>query len=200
MTLVAVEAGTPGFERGRQLQKVGRKGQDTAELFFADCRVPAANILGVEGHGFRAVAHNLARERLAIALLGLSSARAALALALQHTKDRVAFGQPLAQMQWIRMSLAQMHTDIAVLQAYVDQSVLAVNDGTLTAEEAAGAKVKATELQWCVADQCMQMFGGYGYMDEYPISRLWRDARVQRIYGGANEVLIDLVGRRLVKP
>jgi len=197
-TLVAVESGSPGFGRGRPMSKIGRKGQDTAELSFDECRVPVTNILGEAGRGFAAVVRNLPRERLAIAVSAMASARHALILIRAHLGQRVAFGQPLAQMQSVRMTLAELKVDIDVIGAYVDQCVLALNAGDLSAEEAAGAKVRATELQWRAVDTALQLYGGSGYMEENPIARMWRDARVQRIYGGANEVLMDLVGRRLV--
>ncbi|ORA15705.1 acyl-CoA dehydrogenase family protein [Mycobacterium arosiense] len=197
-TLVAVEKGTPGFERGQPMHKIGRKAQDTAELFFDDCGVPVSNIIGEPGRGFGSAIANLPRERLSIAVTAMASARHALDLGLGHTRQRHAFGAPLAQLQSVRMQLAEMHTDIAVLQEYVDRCVLALNDGELTAAEAAGAKYKATELQWEVLDRVLQLFGGYGYMEEYPIARMWRDARIQRIYGGANEVMKDLIGRAVV--
>lgn len=198
-SLVVVEAGTPGFERGRAMTKIGRKAQDTAELYFSDCRVPIANIIGEPGRGFGHVIANLPRERLSIAVSAVASARHALGLALEHTTQRIAFGAPLAQLQSVRMTLGELHTDILVLQHYVDQCVHALNRGELSAEEAAGAKVKATELQWTVVDRVLQLFGGYGYMEEYPIARIWRDARIQRIYGGSNEVLKDLVGRAVIQ-
>ncbi|WP_342661432.1 Acyl-CoA dehydrogenase (plasmid) [Rhodococcus ruber] len=197
-TFVAVEAGTPGFERGRPMHKIGRKGQDTAELFFNDCRVPVTNIVGEPGRGFASAIGNLPRERLSIAVSGVASARHALALGLEHLTQRIAFGKPLADMQSIRMTLADLHIETDMLETYVDRCILALNEGDLTAEEAAGAKAKATDLQWRVVDRILQFFGGYGYMEEYPIARIWRDARIQRIYGGANEVMLDLVGRRLV--
>jgi alkylation response protein AidB-like acyl-CoA dehydrogenase len=197
-TLVAVEHGTPGFERGRPMHKIGRKAQDTAELFFSDCRVPVENVIGEPGRGFGHAIGNLPRERLSIAVSGVASARHALGLALDHTRGREAFGGALANLQSVRMALAEMHTDISVLQEYVDRCVQALDAGELSAEEAAGAKYKATDLQWEVVDRVLQMFGGYGYMEEYPIARIWRDARVQRIYGGSNEVMKDLVGRALV--
>ena len=197
-TLVVVESGTPGFERGRPMHKVGRRGQDTAELFFTDCRVPLANVIGERGRGFAAVRDRLARERLAIAVLGVASASTALRMALEYTKERQAFGAALTELQSVRFALADMHTQVQIGQTYIDRCVLALNDGELSAEDAAGAKYWATDLQWQVADQCLQLFGGYGYMDEYPISRLWRDARVQRIYGGANEVMREIVGKALV--
>ncbi|OBB26085.1 acyl-CoA dehydrogenase [Mycolicibacterium peregrinum] len=197
-TFVAVENGTPGFERGRPMHKIGRKAQDTAELFFEECRVPVSNIIGEPGRGFGCAIANLPRERLSIAVAAVASARHALALGLDHVRQRNAFGGPLAQLQSVRMQIAEMHTDIEVLSEYVDRCVVALNDGELTAAEAAGAKYKATELQWEVLDRVLQMFGGYGYMEEYPIARMWRDARIQRIYGGSNEVMKDLVGRAVV--
>lgn len=197
-SFVAVEAGTPGFERGRPMHKIGRKAQDTAELVFTNCRVPAANIIGEPGRGFGSAIANLPRERLSIAVSGVASAAHALSLTLDHVRSRVAFGAPLADLQSVRMAIAEMHTDIQVLQHYVDECVEALVRGDLTADDAAGAKYKATELQWDVVDRCLQLFGGYGYMEEYPIARIWRDARIQRIYGGANEVMKDLVGRAVV--
>lgn len=197
-TFVAVEAGTPGFDRGRPMHKIGRKAQDTAELFFQDCRVPLANIIGDPGRGFGHAVVNLPRERLSLAVAGVASAAHALSLALTHVKERVAFGAPLAALQSIRMNIAEMHTDIQIIQSYIDRCITELNSGTLSADDAAGAKYKATDLQWDVLDRCLQLFGGYGYMEEYPIARMWRDARIQRIYGGANEVMKDLVGRAVV--
>lgn len=197
-SLVVVERGTPGFDRGAPMHKIGRRGQDTAELFFTDCRVPTANIIGRPGHGFAAVRERLARERLSIAVLAVASAAAALAMALEHASQRVAFGAPLTDLQSVRFTLADMHTQIQIAQTYVDRCVIALNDGELSAEDAAGAKYWATDLQWKVADECLQLFGGYGYMEEYPIARLWRDSRVQRIYGGANEVMREIVGKAVV--
>ncbi|WP_067865877.1 acyl-CoA dehydrogenase family protein [Nocardia shimofusensis] len=197
-SLVGVEYGTPGFERGNPMHKIGRKAQDTAELFFTDCRVPVTNILGEPGRGFGSAIANLPRERLSIAVSAVASAAHGLSLVLDHVRSRVAFGAPLADLQSVRMSIADMHTDVQILQHYIDGCVTALNRGELSAADAAGAKYKATELQWNVLDRCLQLFGGYGYMEEYPIARMWRDARIQRIYGGANEVMTDLVGRAVV--
>ncbi|MGY4103622.1 acyl-CoA dehydrogenase family protein [Nocardia sp. R16R-3T] len=197
-SLIAVEHGTAGFKRGNPMHKIGRRGQDTAELFFDECRVPVSNLVGEAGRGFSGAITNLPRERLSIAVSAVSSARVAFDLALAYLTERTAFGGPIAQLQSVRMTLAELHTDIDVMQTYVDRCVLAVDDGSLSAEEAAGCKYQATELQWGVIDRVLQLFGGYGYMEEYPIARMWRDARVQRIYGGANEVMKDLIGRRLV--
>jgi acyl-CoA dehydrogenase len=198
-SLIVVEQGATGFTRGRPLHKIGRKGQDTAELFFNDCRVPAANLIGEPGRGLASAMRNLPRERLSIATLAVASAARALALALDHTVQRHAFGAPLAELQSVRLSLAEMHTEVAIARSYVDQCVQALNDGDLDADEAAGAKYWTTDLQCTVIDRCLQLFGGYGYMEEYPIARMWRDARVQRIYGGANEVMKDLIGRHVVR-
>ncbi|MFC8528883.1 acyl-CoA dehydrogenase family protein [Nocardia sp. NPDC057227] len=199
ISFVAVEAGTPGFERGRPLHKIGRRAQDTAELTFTSCRVPIGNIVGEPGRGLGSAIGNLPRERLSIAVSAAASAAHALGLALEHVRARVAFGAPLAELQSVRMTIAELHTEIELVRHYVDRCVLALNAGELSAEDAAGAKYRATELQWDVVDRCLQLFGGYGYMEEYPIARIWRDARIQRIYGGSNEVMKDLVGRAVVR-
>ena len=197
MSLVVVEPPVEGFVHGQPLQKIGRHGQDTAELFLDGVRVPLSNVLGPPGGAFRVVMTKLARERLSIAVLAVASARAALSLALEHVRQREAFGQPLSALQVLRHQLAEMHTEVQVAQAYVDTCVLALNDGSLTAPDAAGAKYWTTELQWRVVDRCLQLFGGYGYMEEYPIARIWRDARVQRIYGGSTEIMKEVVSRDL---
>ena len=197
MSLVVVESGAPGFVHGLPLQKIGRHGQDTAELYFDECRVPRTNLLGEPGRAFRIVMSKLARERLSIAVLAVASARAALELALEHCRTRHAFGQPIGQFQVLRHQLAEMHTEVQVAQTYVDSCVLALNAGELSAPDAAGAKYWTTELQWRVVDRCLQLFGGYGYMEEYPIARIWRDARVQRIYGGTTEIMKEVVSRDL---
>jgi alkylation response protein AidB-like acyl-CoA dehydrogenase len=197
MSLVAVESGTRGFERGRTLPKIGRHGQDTAELSFNDCRVPRTNIVGEPGNAFRIVMTKLARERLSIAVLAVASAQTALELALEHCRTRTTFGEPLGRHQTVKHALAEMHTECDIAQVYVDRCVRALNDGTLSAAEAAGAKFWTTEHQWRVVDRCLQLFGGYGYMEEYPIARIWRDARVQRIYGGTTEIMKEVVGRTL---
>jgi alkylation response protein AidB-like acyl-CoA dehydrogenase len=199
MSLVAVEAGTPGFDRGRPLDKIGRHGQDTAELFFTDCRVPRSNLVGEPGGAFAVVMTKLARERLSIAVLAVASAVTALELALDHCCTRQSFGQPIGQHQTVKHSLAEMHTECAIAQVYVDRCVRALNEGDLSSTEAAGVKYWTTELQWRVVDRCLQLFGGYGYMEEYPIARIWRDARVQRIYGGTTEIMKEVVGRELTR-
>jgi acyl-CoA dehydrogenase len=198
-SLVAVEAGTPGFERGRRLHKIGRRAQDTAELFFAGARVPRRNVIGQPGAGLDLVKRNLARERLAIAVTAVAAAGHAFDMALAHCRQRHTFGRPLARHQAVMHTLAELRVALDVTTSHIDRCVLALNAGELTAEDAAGAKLWATELQWRVTDECLQLFGGYGYMDEYPISRLWRDARVQRIYGGTSEIMREIVGRSLVR-
>jgi long-chain-acyl-CoA dehydrogenase len=197
ISLLVIERGMEGFERGRNLQKVGMHAQDTAELFFADVPVPVANRLGEEGQGFRYLVANLAQERLSIAIAGVAAAQAALDWTLAYVKERQAFGKPLGSFQASRFALAEMKTEIELATAYVDQAVLALGRGELSAEDAAGAKWWCTELQGRVLDRCVQLHGGYGYMLEYPIARAYADARVTRIYGGANEIMKEIVGRSL---
>lgn len=198
-SLFVVERGMPGFRRGRKLDKVGLTAQDAAELFFDDVRVPADNLLGEEGGGLRALMRNLPRERLGIAVAAQCSAEAAFGWTVDHVKQRVAFGRPLAQQQSVGFTLADLRTRVEVTRAYVDRCVRELNAGTLTAVDAAKAKLWATEMQWQVIDSGVQLHGGYGYMNEYPIARAFRDARVQRIYGGANEVMKEIIGRDLTR-
>ncbi len=197
ISLLVVERGMEGFERGRNLQKVGMHAQDTAELFFADVRVPVASRLGEEGQGFSYLVANLAQERLSIAIAGVAAAQAALDWTLDYVKERTAFGTPVGSFQASRFALAEMKTEIELATAYVDQAVMALGRGELSAEDAAGAKWWCTELQGRVVDRCVQLHGGYGYMTEYPIARAYADARVTRIYGGANEIMKEIVGRSL---
>jgi acyl-CoA dehydrogenase len=196
-SLFCVEAGTPGFTRGRKLEKVGRRGQDTAELYFDDVLVPAANLLGEEGKGFSHMMRNLPRERLSIAVSAVAAAEHALALTLDYVRERRAFGQPIGSFQSNRFLLAELTTEVSAARAYIDRCIEALGEDDLTDAEAAGAKAWTTELQFEVLDHCLQLHGGYGYMDEYQISRLWRDARAQRIYGGTNEIMKEIVGRSL---
>ena len=197
ISLLVVERGMEGFERGRNLEKVGMHAQDTAELFFADVRVPLTNRLGEEGRGFHYLVSNLAQERLSIAIAGVAAAQAALDWTLAYVKERTAFGQPLGAFQSARFALAEMKTEIELATAYTDQAVLALARGELSAEDAAMAKWWCTELQGRVVDRCVQLHGGYGYMLEYPIARAYADARVTRIYGGSNEIMKEIVGRSL---
>jgi alkylation response protein AidB-like acyl-CoA dehydrogenase len=197
MSLLVLERGMPGFERGRNLAKVGMHSQDTAELFFTDVEVPAANLLGEEGKGFAYLVTNLPQERLSIAAAGVAAARAALDWTLDYVAERKAFGQPISAFQNTRFRLAEMATEVEIGQCFIDRCVLALDDGTLTAEEAAMAKWWCTELQGRVIDACVQLHGGYGYMAEYPVARAYADARITRIYGGTTEIMKEIIGRSL---
>jgi alkylation response protein AidB-like acyl-CoA dehydrogenase len=197
MSLLVVERGTAGFERGRNLDKIGLHAQDTAELFFTDVRVPVANLLGAEGEGFRYLVTNLPQERLSIAATGVAAARAAFDHTLAYVKERQAFGQPVGSFQNSRFRMAELATEIEIGQTFIDRCVIALNAGELTAEEASMAKWWCTELQGRVVDTCVQLFGGYGYMTEYPIARAYADARVTRIYGGTTEIMKEIIGRHL---
>jgi alkylation response protein AidB-like acyl-CoA dehydrogenase len=197
MTLLVAERGMPGFERGRNLDKIGNHSQDTAELFFDDVRIPVANRLGDEGQAFRYLSSNLAQERLSIAVTGVASARAALDWTVEYVKERQAFGTSIGTFQNTKFVLAEVKTAVDVAQAYVDQCVLALNAGTLTPSEAAQAKYWCTDLQKEAADRCLQFFGGYGYTVEYPIARNYADARVTSIYGGTNEIMKTIISKSL---
>ena len=197
MSLLVVEDGTEGFERGRNLDKIGLHAQDTAELFFADARVPVANRLGEEGTGFTQLVGKLAQERLSMAVMGVAHARQAFEWTLGYAKERQAFGQPIGSFQSSRFTLAELHTELTIAEQHLDRCVEALDAGELTAEEAAAAKWWCTELQKRCVDACLQLHGGYGYMTEYPIARAWLDARVQTIYGGTTEIMKEIVGRSL---
>jgi alkylation response protein AidB-like acyl-CoA dehydrogenase len=198
MSLVVIERGMEGFERGRNLDKVGLHAQDTAELFFSDVHVPVANLLGGdEGQGFVHLVRNLPQERLSIAMSAVAAARAALDWTLAYAKEREAFGQPIGSFQHSRFVLAEMATEVEVAQVFVDRCVVALSDDELTAEEAAMAKWWCTELQKRAVDTCVQLHGGYGYMTEYPIARAYLDARIQTIYGGTTEIMKEIIGRSL---
>jgi alkylation response protein AidB-like acyl-CoA dehydrogenase len=196
-TLLVVEDGFPGFDRGRKLDKLGLLAQDTAELFFEDVFVPEDNVLGVVGGGFRQLMEHLPLERLSIAMMAVSSADAALTWTLKYTTEREAFGQPIGDFQNTRFVLADLATELDVTRAYVDKCVLAFNRGDCTAVDAAKAKLWATEVQNRVVDKCLQFFGGYGWMMEYPIARAYLDARVQRIYGGTSQIMRQIISRDL---
>ena len=187
----------PGFERGRNLEKIGLHSQDTAELFFTDVAVPVANLLGDEGQGFLQLVHNLPQERLSIAASGVAAARAAMGWTLDYVTQRTAFGQPIGSFQNSRFVMAEIATEVEIAQVFVDRCVLALNAGELTAEEAAMAKWWCTELQKRVVDRCLQLHGGYGYMLEYPIARAYADARITTIYGGTTEIMKEIIGRSL---
>ena len=197
ISLMVIERGMDGFERGRNLEKVGMHSQDTAELFFNEVAVPAENLLGEEGQGFAYLISNLAQERLSIAVGAVAAAQAALDWTLEYVKERTAFGRSVGSFQNSRFRLAEIKTEVDIAQVYIDRSVEALNEGTLTAEDAAAAKWWTTEMAGRVIDECVQLHGGYGYMMEYPIARLWADHRVTRIYGGTNEIMKEIVGRSM---
>jgi alkylation response protein AidB-like acyl-CoA dehydrogenase len=197
LTLMVIERGMNGFSRGRNLHKIGLHAQDTAELFFDDVEVPVENVLGQEGDGFRQLVSNLPQERLSIAIAAVAASRAALDWTLAYVKERQAFGQPIGSFQATRFSLAEMHTEVTLGELLVDRCVGALSRGELEPEDAAMAKYWCTDLQGRVVDHCVQLHGGYGYMTEYPIARAYADARISRIYGGANEIMKEVVGRSL---
>jgi alkylation response protein AidB-like acyl-CoA dehydrogenase len=197
MSLLVVERGMSGFERGRNLEKVGLHAQDTAELFFSDVAVPVANRLGAEGQGFLHLVQNLPQERLSIAMSAVAAARQAFEWTLAYAKEREAFGQPIGSFQNSRFRLAEMKTEIDIAEVFIDRCVTALGRGELTAEEAAEAKWWCTELQKRVVDTCVQLHGGYGYMLEYPVARAYVDARIQTIYGGTTEIMKEIIGRSL---
>ncbi len=197
ISLVVLERGMDGFERGRNLEKVGQHAQDTAELSFDDVHVPAANLLGEEGQGFIYLVSNLPQERLSIAASAVAATEAMLDWTLDYVRERTAFGQTIGSFQNSRFELAELHGEIQIARIFIDRCAVALDAGELTPEEAATAKWWCTDLQGRVADRCLQLFGGYGYMVEYPIARAWADARVTRIYGGANEIMKEIVGRSL---
>ncbi|WP_245852235.1 acyl-CoA dehydrogenase family protein [Blastococcus aggregatus] len=196
-SILAVERGMPGFERGRKLDKIGLRAQDTAELFFEDVRVPAANLVGTEGHGFFHLMHNLPQERLSIAAGAVSAARIVLDATVEYCKERTAFGKPIGKFQNTRFELAEMHTEVSIAETYLEKAILEHNAGRFTAEDAAMAKWWTTELQKRVVDRCLQLHGGYGYMMEYPVAKAFLNSRVQTIYGGTTEIMKEIVGRSL---
>jgi acyl-CoA dehydrogenase len=197
ISLLVVERGMPGFERGRNLEKIGLSAQDTSELFFHDVRVPAANLLGEEGGGFIALMQNLPQERLAIGTTALAAAEKVFADTLEYCRQRQAFGRAIGRFQHIRFVLAEMATELAVARAFTDKAVLEHNAGKLTAEEGAMVKWWDTELCNRVVDRCVQLYGGYGYMREYPVARAYTDSRVQTIFGGTTEIMKEIIGRGL---
>jgi acyl-CoA dehydrogenase/long-chain-acyl-CoA dehydrogenase len=197
ISLLVVESGMPGFTRGRQLEKIGQHAQDTCELIFEDVCVPVENLIGEENSGFAQLVGNLPKERLSLAVQAVAHATAAFEMTLPYCKERKAFGQPIGSFQNSKFKFAEMKTEIHLGQTFVDQQVLALNAGELTAEDAAESKWWCTEMNWRVLDTCLQLHGGYGYMEEYPIARAWRDGRVPTIYGGTTEIMKEIVGRSL---
>ena len=197
MSILIVDGDAEGYERGRNLDKVGMHAQDTAELFFNDVRVPVENLLVAEGEGFNLLVKNLPQERLSVAMAGVAHSRAMLGWTIEYAKERQAFGQPIGNFQNSRFKLAEMETEITIAETFVDRCILALNEGALTAEEASMAKWWCTELQKKVADICVQLHGGYGYMNEYPIARAYADARVTSIYAGTTEIMKEIIGRSM---
>jgi alkylation response protein AidB-like acyl-CoA dehydrogenase len=197
ISLLVVERGMEGFTRGRKLEKVGFKAQDTAELFFENVKVPVANLLGEEGQGFYYLMRKLAQERLSVAIQAVAACEVALDITLQYCKERHAFGQPIGSFQNSRFKLAEMKTEIEIARVFVDRCIEELNAEALTPETAAMAKWWTSDLQKRVLDQCVQLHGGYGYMLEYPIARMYLDARVQSIYAGTNEIMKEIIGRSM---
>jgi len=196
-TLFVLERGMEGFSRGKNLDKIGLKGQDTAELFFDNVKVPFENVLGTEGKGFYFLMHNLPMERLGIGVHAVAEAESILEETIQYCKDRKAFGKPIGSFQYSRFKLAEMKTELTIARTFIDECIWELTNKELTAEKAAMAKYWASDLQGKVIDQCLQLHGGYGYMNEYNVARAWRDARVTRIYGGTNEIMKEIIGRSL---
>lgn len=196
-SLVLVEADRPGFERGRNLDKVGQWMADTSELFFNDVRVPASNIIGEINRGFVYLVSDLPQERLSISITAQAAAQRAFDEAVAFTQERTAFGKKVIEFQNTRFALAEIKAKLQVGWAHLDWAIARHVRGELTADEAAASKYWHTEMQWQACDAALQLHVGAGYMNEYPIARIWRDARVRRIYGGTSEIMRDLVGRSL---
>jgi alkylation response protein AidB-like acyl-CoA dehydrogenase len=197
ISLMIIERGMEGFERGRNLDKLGLHSQDTAELSFTDVRVPVENLLGDEGEGFTYLTQKLPQERTSIAVNGVSEARAAFDETVQYVKDRKAFGTSIASFQNTKFVLADIVTEIDVAQAFVDRCVDRLNAKELSAADASKAKYFCTELQGRVIDKCLQLHGGYGYMIEYPVARRYADARVTRLYGGTSEIMKSVISKSI---
>jgi len=197
ISLLMVERGMPGFERGRNLDKIGLKAQDTAELFFSDVRVPVTNLLGEENRGFVHLMDNLPQERLSIAVGAVAASENVLAATVEYCKTRTAFGRPIGSFQNSRFVLAELATEVEIARVYLDKAILELNAGRLSVTDAAMAKWWTTELQKRVIDGCLQLHGGYGYMTEFPIAKAYLDSRVQTIYGGTTEIMKEIIGRSL---
>lgn len=197
VSLLVVDSKMKGFERGRNLEKIGLKAQDTSELHFTDVEVPKENLLGRKGQGFRYLMQKLPRERLALGIAAVESALAVQDITLKYIKEREAFGKKIGTFQHIKFQMAEMRTEAEMCRAFVDQSILAFMRGELTTAEASMCKWYATEMQKRHTDQCLQFFGGYGYMMEYPIARAYLDARIQTIYAGTTEIMKEIIGRSL---
>jgi alkylation response protein AidB-like acyl-CoA dehydrogenase len=197
ISLLVVERGMEGFERGRNLDKIGLKAQDTAELFFDNVHVPKENLLGPEGSGFVSLMENLPQERISIAAIAVAASEAVLELCLDYAKNRKAFGKPIGSFQHNRFLLAEMATEIHIARVFLDDCVTKLNAGQVDTSLASMAKWWTTELQTRVVDRGVQLFGGYGYMTEYPIAKAFVDSRIQTIYGGTTEIQKEIIGRML---
>jgi len=197
LSLFVVEGGMEGFERGRNLKKMGLKSQDTAELFFNNVKVPKENLLGELNHGFYQLMHFLAEERLIGAVSYLATSNAAFDITMDYIRERKAFGKTIADFQNTRFKMADMRMEIDIAQVFVDQCVTEHNEGNLSADDAAKAKLFTSELEGRVMDACVQLHGGAGYMDEYPICRMYLNARVSRIYAGSSEVMREIIARSI---
>ncbi|WP_433057501.1 acyl-CoA dehydrogenase family protein [Dactylosporangium sp. CS-033363] len=197
ISLFGVETGTPGFTRGRRLEKVGLKANDTAELFFDDCRIPADHLIGQEDAGFYHLMANLPRERLGIAVAAVAAAETVLAMTLEYVRSREAFGRPIGKFQHNRFLLAELDTEVTIARTFLNHCIVEQNAGRLSVADAAKAKWWTTELQNKVADRCVQLHGGYGFMMEYPVAKAWLNSRVQTIYGGTTEIMKEIIGRSL---
>ena len=199
LSLLVLERGMAGFDRGRNLDKIGQKSADTAELFFSDVRVPVSNLLGEEGRAMEYLTGNLPQERLSLAIGGVAVAQAALDWTVEYVKDRAAFGARIADFQNTKFVLAECESELAAARPYMADCTARHNDGAFTAADAAKAKLWATELQGRITDKCLQLFGGYGFMTEYPISLAYADARVARIYGGTSEIMKTIIAKDLLQ-
>ncbi|OYO26307.1 acyl-CoA dehydrogenase family protein [Janthinobacterium sp. PC23-8] len=197
ISLFVVDTSMPGFTKGKRLKKAGMKAQDTSELFFDNVRVPAANLLGEEGRGFQYLMQDLPWERLQISILAIASVEAALDWTLRYTRERKAFQRPIAEFQTVSHALADIKTELQLGRVFVDRCIELLLEKKLDAATASMAKYWTTEMQFRALDRCVQLHGGYGYMWEYPITRAWADARVQRVYGGSSEIMKELIGRSL---
>jgi alkylation response protein AidB-like acyl-CoA dehydrogenase len=197
-SLILVEAGTPGFSKGRKLKKVGMKAQDTSELFFEDVRVPVGNLLGEEGMGFIYLMQELPQERLSVAVNAVAATESILAITVDYVKQRQAFGKPVAAFQNTQFKLAEMDSEVTAMRVFIDRCIELHLAGKLDIPTAAKTKLLSTDLQCKVMDECVQLHGGYGFMWEYPVARAWADSRVQRIYAGTNEVMKVIISRALL--
>jgi acyl-CoA dehydrogenase len=197
ISLIAVEEGTPGFEKGRKLEKIGLHSQDTAEMAFVDCRVPLANLIGQEGHGFYYLMEELQQERLVCAIICQTAAEEALRLTINYTKSREAFGRPISRFQYISFELSKMATEVEVSRAFLDSLIIDHLEGKKIVKKASMAKYWIAEMLNRLVGKCVEFHGGYGYMEEYPIARIFRDARVQTIYAGTSEIMLLIISRCL---